>query len=445
MQRTSIFRLNRCGKPQRECIRDGQLESAKVYEFCIEMHAAARAAKEPWPKRKELQEATRGRFALHSQSIQMTCHEFLANVETTCELRRNGDRRANFPKRTAKYRPLMWPAQAVVVKDKYIVLPMGRGRKSLVFDKPEGFPAEFGNVKLVFDGGNYALHVPVELPDVDLKTCGVQAACDLGEIHIGALVTVEGDAVVVSGRGIRSVKRKRHMQLGQIAKKRAKCKKGSNRHRRLNFAREKASARAERQVRDLRHKGNRLVTDAAQLLGVTSLFVGDPHGVRKRDCGRKHNQRMSSWEYGQDKLYLAHKGEQSGISVSFGDERGTSSTCPNCNKRHKPKGRVFACPSCGLVCHRDVVGGVNQNRKAWDLASVPVPNVSRITYLRPGAAAVRHDATTLRIKSKGSSVSSSRPDTGHQSKTATALHAASVVAVATTKAESAGSVSPDPV
>jgi putative transposase len=412
MVRTHIFRLSRCSYKQRIQVRDAQVQAAAVYDLCVDIHAKARSEHAPWPKRTALQTLIRGKFALHSQTAQMVCHEFLANVETACALRKT-DRRAQYPKKSAKYRPLSWPAQTIHLTESHIVLPMGRGRKSLVFERPEHFPAEFGSVKLVFDGGCYALHAPIETADVELRTQGVRAACDLGEIHQGALVTEKGDAVVVSGRGIRSVKRARHQKLGKISKKRSKCTKGSRRQRRLNFAREKVSARTTRQIRDLRHKGARIVIDSANRLGVTDLFVGDPHGVRERDSGRKHNQRMSNWEYGKDKDYLAHKGEAAGISVSFGDERGTSSTCPNCRKRHKPKGRVFKCPHCGLVCHRDVVGGVNQNIKAWGLDSIPVPDKSRITYLRPGAVPYQGPVTAKRINSAAPSVSSSRPDTGH--------------------------------
>jgi putative transposase len=441
MIRTLVYRFPPSTPAQRQQIRDAQMEAARVYDLCCEMHRATRAERAPWPKLMDFQAATRGgKFALHSQTTQLVFHEFLANVETACELRRGGDRRAQYPKKSAKYRPLMWPAQAVRVEENRLLFPMGRGRKSLVFDRPHDFPADFGNVKLCFDGGRYALHVPVEIPDVQVGEGGVHAAIDLGEIHLGALVTTEGDALVVSGRGIRSDKRLRHKQLGEIAKKRSKCKKGSRRHRRLNFARKKLTARTERKVRDKRHKGTRLLVDAATALDVTDLFVGDPHGVRKRDSGRKHNQRMSGWEYGKDKDYLAHKGEAAGISMSFGDERGTSSTCPKCLKRHKPRGRVFACPHCGLVCHRDVVGGVNQNRKAWGLAQITVPDSRRITYLRPGHASLRDALATPRLNTKELSVSSSRPDTGHEE----AQVVGTRVAVASTKTKSAGTGQPGP-
>ena len=66
---------------------------------------------------------------------------------------------------------------------------------------------------------------------------------------------------MVSGRGIRSQKRRLNMALGEIARKRSRCKKGSRRWRKLQRARARVSARVVRQVRDLRHKGTRKVVE----------------------------------------------------------------------------------------------------------------------------------------------------------------------------------------
>ena len=130
---------------------------------------------------------------------------------------------------------------------------------------------------------------------------------DLGEIHQAAVTTTTGAALVVSGRGIRSLKRRHNKALGQIAKKRHRCQNGSRRDRRLQAARRKASARKRCQIRDLRHKGTRSVIAFCQQQGVGRLFIGDPHGVRTHRCGRHHNQRMSQWEYGKDIAYLTYK------------------------------------------------------------------------------------------------------------------------------------------
>ena len=50
-------------------ISAGRTESAKVWTACRDLHAAARQARAPWPRRQELQVATKGQFALHSQSV----------------------------------------------------------------------------------------------------------------------------------------------------------------------------------------------------------------------------------------------------------------------------------------------------------------------------------------------------------------------------------------
>jgi hypothetical protein len=46
-------------------------------------------------------------------------------------------------------------------------------------------------------------------------------------------------------------------------------------------------------------------------------------------------------------------------AVELVDEHYTSQTCPNCEKRHKPRGRVYTCGRCGFSAHRDVVGQIN--------------------------------------------------------------------------------------
>ena len=75
--------------------------------------------------------------------------------------RGNGARqnpKIRYPYKDKRYYPLLWPAQAVSRERGRIVLPMGRGRPSLVFhlDVPE----QVGACKLVWKDG-YELHVSV--------------------------------------------------------------------------------------------------------------------------------------------------------------------------------------------------------------------------------------------------------------------------------------------
>jgi putative transposase len=190
---------------------------------------------------------------------------------------------------------------------------MGRGRRSLVFKL--NLPERIGGCKLVWKDG-YELHVSVPAVQAPEPPGTVRATVDLGEIHQAAVTTSTGAALVVSGRGIRSLKRRHNKTLGQLDKKRKRCKKGSRRWRKLQGVRQQMRARKRRQVRDLRHKGTRKVITFCQQQGVGSLFIGNPHGVRKKNNGRHHNQRMAQWEYGQDIAYLTYKAKLAGI-MSF--------------------------------------------------------------------------------------------------------------------------------
>lgn len=390
-------------------MRDAQIEAALVWNDVKEFHLFRRTTQGEWPTQDDLQQHTKGRYKLHSQSVQMICHQLLANVEATDERRRNDPscrRWLRYPYQDKKFFPVYWPAQAVCYQaaEKRLILPMGRGRRSLVFKLDLGF--EPGAVKLVWRDG-YELHIVRSGVEQAEETPGRNRACvDLGEIHQAAVVSGTGEAMVVSGRGIRSHKRLVSKQLGEIARKRSRCKKGSRRYQRLRKIRQKRSLLARRRIRDLRHKGTRRVIRFCQNNQVGTLFVGDPRGVRAKDCGRTHNQRMAQWEVGRDIDYLSHKAERARIVCFTGDERGTSSRCPRCGNRQKVKGREWQCGAagCGFTGARDVVGAVNMHDKAFE-TMVTFP--AQVTYLRPGPERVGRG-----MKSRGAEGRSSSPDTG---------------------------------
>ena len=380
MQTVHIYRLKDLNRRTRARLEAAQLEAARVWMYCVERHQQARSKRTRWPDRDDLQRETKGgQFALHSQSIQMVCQQFLANVQTIKQLRQTNPQH-RYPYHPKRYMTVQWPAQAVSRQGKRLILPMGRGRKSFSFHLPD-LPEHIGAVSLVWRGG-YELHLVVPTaPEADVSSFPVQAAVDLGEIHQAAVTTSTGKGLIVSGRGIRSLKRHHNMTLGRLARLQARCHKGSKRWRRLQYARARAGGKQERRVRDLRHKGTRQVVDFCRAAGVHTLYVGDPHGVRKENKGRHHNQRMSQWEYGKDKQYLHEKCTQVGIVCFSGSERGTSSHCPRCDWKQKPKGRTWTCRRCGFVGHRDIVGSMNMHPLAFG-SRISYP--TSLTYRRPG-------------------------------------------------------------
>ena len=384
MKTIRIYRLTHLSKSQFSRLKVAQMEAAAVWNACMETHKVARQTHAKWPGRHELQQATKGKYALHSQSIQMVVHAFLANIETTRQLHKTHPQmNMKYPWRTKRFYPVHWPVQAVSREKGRVILPMGKGRTSLVL--PLDLPETSGACTLVWNHG-FELHVCVEVPQAPDAPGTIQATVDLGEIHLAAITTSTSKALIVTGRGIRSLKRQRNRHLGQIAKKQARCQKHSRRWKQLQRAKNKQCRRAERRIRDLRHKATRQVIDFCVEQEVGTLFIGNPHGVRNHDNGRHHNQRMSLWEYGKDIDYLTHKAKQAHIMSFTGSERGTSSRCPVCGQTHKPKGRNWACRACGFTGHRDLVGSVNMHRDAFG-SHLKFPR--SFTYLRPGPSRVR--------------------------------------------------------
>ena len=202
------------------------MEAANIWNLCVEIHKQARMSHTRWPGRNDLQKATKGQFALHSQSVQMVVHAFLANIETTRQLRQTHPQmKMKYPWRTKRFYPVKWPAQAVSIEQGRVVLPMGKGRESIVL--PIELAENSGACSLVWNNG-FELHVCVEQSQDENAPGDVHATVDLGEIHLAAVSTNTGQALIVTGRGIRSLKRQRMKQLGQLP--------GSNRDARNTLA-----------------------------------------------------------------------------------------------------------------------------------------------------------------------------------------------------------------
>lgn len=380
MQTVRIVHLKKLSRTCRNLIYEGQKESGRLWNFCCETHRIARESRDKWPSKGSLQKLTKGKFAIHSQSIQMVCHTFLANIGTGMQLKKI-NKRIRLPYKQKNFYPLLWPKQAIKWEKGILILPMGRGRKSICLNVDlEG--ENIGACKIIWDDG-YQLHICLEAPceNSPKATSPLRATVDLGQIHLAAVTTETGKALVVSGRGIRTLKRQRNKTAGKIAKKQIRCSKGSRRWKKLQKAKRKIYARTKRRIRDQRHKATTQVIGFCKQQGITNLYVGNPEGVQRKDSGRHQNQRMSQWEFGKDIFYLEHKSKKMGIVCFNGSERGTSSHCPQCDHKQKVKGRLWRCRRCSLILHRDVVGSVNMFPLGFGI-KVPIPGL--ITYLLPG-------------------------------------------------------------
>ena len=311
MKAVRIYRLRHLPDALFHRIMDGMAESARVWNLCMEMHKKARQDKTPWPDKNDFHKATKGKFQLYSQSVQQVFRAFAGSIASTSRRLAEGDETAEYPHREKHLYPLMWPAQNICAERgsrTRLVLPMGRGRSSVVL-KLDELPETIGAVKIVWDNGP-ELHVQTETPSVEQGNtrAGVRACVDLGEIHLAAVATNEGDALVVSGRGIRSHKRLNSKVNGEILKLQSRCKRGSRRWKKLAAARRKLNGRIKRRIRDARHQATHAVVEFCAKKGVETLFVGNPDGVRKKPKGKRFNQKLSQWEYGRGQAVSEGKG-----------------------------------------------------------------------------------------------------------------------------------------
>ena len=107
MQTTKIYRLKDLPENTFHQIMDGLVESARLWNFCVDIHKEARQNKTPWPTLNTFQEATKGgKFALYSQSVQQVFRSLLGAVSSTKTKRAAGDKAANYPHKEKYFYPL---------------------------------------------------------------------------------------------------------------------------------------------------------------------------------------------------------------------------------------------------------------------------------------------------------------------------------------------------
>jgi len=223
------------------------------------------------------------------------------------------------------------------------------------------------------------------------------AAIDMGEIHGIAAVADTGEALIVTSRKLRSVKRLRNKKFKELYKKRSRCKKGSRKWKKYTRAIARTGSKTDNQQRDILHKISRKFVAWASGQGVNTAIVGDVEGVQRNTSRRKKknikqklrshglNQKISQWPFGLLLAYLTYKLAALGIDLLKIDESYTTQTCPVCGRKKKPSGRMYHC-HCGYTCHRDVHGARNilSRHKHGEIRNLDW-KVNKIKYLRPAS------------------------------------------------------------
>jgi putative transposase len=361
-------------------------EAGRCWTDMLHAHIESRGGK--WLSSSDLKKPFKGRYALHSQTIQALAEKLEANVDTARELRKT-DPNARYPYHPKQYQTVVWKESAIHHQnDGKLSFSNGRKVPPLILPIPDEYrDSDIRKAELTWRADHYELCLTIDTGTVNppSKESGQIAGVDLGEINIAAVATEAGDALVVSGRALRSIKRLRNKRHAALESLISRCKSGSKRHRRLMKSKAKASAKMYRQQRDILHKASRQVVEFCQANDVKSIAVGDVRDVQDDvDLGSKINQKVSQWPHGQFVKYIAYKSAEYGMQTGYISEDYSTRTCSCCRllKSSAPRGRVYVCLGCGAMIHRDANGASNICSRAR-YGSYGFVQVQTIKYLRP--------------------------------------------------------------
>jgi len=344
------------------------LESGRIYTHTLVTHYRVYRRTGHWlsPKAAErLGDALTGRTTLHAHSRDAAQQGFYKAC-TTARACRQAGLEVKYPYRRKRYRTTVWKNTAIGVKDGRTILAGARRLEPIVVPLPPNLaplpPEAFKEVRLVWDkaGYHYQWHVVIEDGQRPSPAPGQGvAAVDLGEIHPAAVADGE-EVLIVSARALRELGQYTAKRLAELRRQQAAKVEGSLAWRRLQRRKNRFLAQQKRCRRDIEHKVSRAVVNWAVERKVGTLVIGDVRAVANgKRLNTKSQQKISSWSHGRQRRYIEYKAEAAGIGVELVDEAYSSQTCPQCRGRHKPTGRIFRCPACGFVSHRDGVGSVN--------------------------------------------------------------------------------------
>ncbi len=361
------------------------LESGRIYTGVLVAHWRVVRKKQIWLAEKSgtrisdsLVEAP-----LHAHTIDAAQQGFYKACATAKTLKRV-DPGARYPHWTKKFRTTVWKNTAIKFKQGELELSNGAHNPKIAITLPVELLGvlRFLEVRLVYDkkARHYQWHIVVENGIQPKIAAGNNVvSVDLGEIH-PAVVGDENESTLILCRERRHEAQGHAKRLAKITQALSRKTKGSRRHKRLIRAKSRMKAQHKRVTHDMEHKVSRAIVNVAVERQANTIAMGNIKEIADGVAlGKKTNQKISGWNHGKIRKLVEYKAEAEGIAVVLVNEAYTSQTCPNCGSRHKPKGRVYRCPSCRFQGHRDTVGQVNilSAFKFGAAGKIPVPQTTK--------------------------------------------------------------------
>ena len=366
------FRTNKTYLQQLfECNR----KSAQVWNDCLSFAKDYALSHGKWINQTKLQKSTKGKYNIHSQSIQAVVHKYLWARDAAKKARDKGYAKNKYPYKKKNNFNTKWAKDGFVIHESgKIELKMGNwgGKRQnpivVWVEKDLLVGKEVKEIELMYDR---KLMLSMSFEDGFSSTESPSsniASIDEGEIHAIAAVSDNNNAIIITGRKLRSIKRLRNKKVAELQHKMSKCKKGSRQWKRYNRAKVYILSKSDKQLKDALHKISHNFVEWAVQNSIKEVVAGDVEGVQRgtsrrnknktKRRSRKTNQKISQWQFGKLNKYLEYKLLAKNITFSKINESYTSQTCPVCAARKKVKTRNYKC-RCGYTMHRDIHGAIN--------------------------------------------------------------------------------------
>ncbi len=370
--------------------------SAQIWNDTLALAKDYHRENSKWINRSQLHLATKGKYTLHSQSVQAVYEKYLQARENTRQARIKGLVSIRYPWRTKNNFNTKWKKDGFAIyPNGKIELSMGiwqsKRQKPLILKVGKLPPHKIKEIELVWDR-KLMLALTYDDSTKVKKASGHNiVAIDPGEIHTIAAVCENNQGLIITGRKLRSIKRLRNKKIQELQNKMFQCQKHSRQWKKYRQAMNNVLSKSEAQIKDGLHKISRLFVNWCLENKAKEVVAGDVEGVQRNTSRKKTNppkkrrnrllnQKLSQWQFGKLYKYLEYKLAENDIPIKKVNEAYTSQTCPVCGRKKKVSGRVYQC-HCGYFEHRDIHGAKNiltkeRHGEFRDLA------VNKVKYLR---------------------------------------------------------------
>lgn len=312
-----------------------------------------------------------------SQQRQQVVRRFYGHVDTFFnellpqwkESGKDPDKRPRPPYRPKRYARTDWVHNRIEKEGGTLRLKTGRGLEEITVEWSHPEPRA---VQLIWENGGPVLccqydsekqNLPDELIRERLPKGNGVVGVDLGELYLATIYDGE-ESILFNGGRLRELRSRQNEEKRWFSQRIGRKQKGSSRWWKFVKAKKGRLGEIRDQINDYLHKMSTRLVEECWDRGAATIVIGDLTGIRDgMDYGEKMNQRLHQWAFRRFTEKIEYKADRYGIEVVFEPERDTSKTCPQCGDKNATSTRRYRCTSCGLECHRDVVGAMNIRAK----------------------------------------------------------------------------------